>query len=185
MATIVLVTGGARSGKSSYAEERAETISGNRLYVATCPRIDDEINARIAQHIAARKNKGWHTIEEEVELTRIIQENADADAILIDCLTLWINNLLYQASLQKVRPEEEQISILCRNLMKACLSHTGNIFFVTNEVGSGIVPESPESRLYRDLVGRCNQLIAAQADEVVLVSCGIPLIIKKHNHIIK
>jgi len=181
MATIVLITGGARSGKSSYAENRAEKISGNMLYIATCPRIDSEITARIDKHIAARQNKGWHTVEEEIEITRIIQKHPDKDIILVDCLTLWINNILFHSLPGNCSPDEEQISTLCHKLIKACLHHQGVIFFVTNEVGSGIVPESPDSRLYRDLVGRCNQVIAAHADEVVLVSCGIPLTLKNNT----
>lgn len=178
MATITLITGGARSGKSSYAESRAEKIQGSKLYIATCPRVDDEIKERIEKHIAARKNKGWHTIEEEIELARTIQGNPDADVILVDCLTLWINNLLFHASKQDTYPDEEQIRTLCFRLIEACKHHSSDIFFVTNEVGSGIVPESFDSRLYRDLMGKCNQIIAAQADEVVLVSCGIPLTLK-------
>ena len=178
MATITLITGGARSGKSSYAESRAEKIPGNRLYIATCPRVDDEISARIEKHITARKNKGWHTIEEETELSQTILGNQNAKVILVDCLTLWINNLLFHASQLKTYLDEEQIRTLCLKLIEICKRHNADIFFVTNEVGSGIVPESFESRLYRDLVGKCNQIIAAHADEVVLVSCGIPLTLK-------
>ena len=181
MATIILITGGSRSGKSTYAEKRAESKLGNKLYIATCPRLDDEMNERINKHVKARENRGWHTIEEELEITSVIEQNSQAEIILVDCLTLWINNLLYHGSKYASVLDENQIESLCLKLIAAGRNHRGIIFFVTNEVGSGIVPESSETRLYRDLVGKCNQVIAAHADEVVLVSCGIPLTLK-NNH---
>ena len=178
MAKIILVTGGARSGKSSYAQKRAEQLEGRKLYIATCPRIDPEIDERIDKHISDREDRNWVTIEEEINITDIIKENHSSDIILLDCLTLWVNNLLYSSQQNGQDLTEEMIRSLCDNLLEVSSRHSGTIFFVTNEIGSGIVPENSAARRYRDLVGRCNQTIAHNAYEVVLVSCGIPLTLK-------
>ena len=175
---IILVTGGSRSGKSSYAQKEAENISGKKLFIATCPAIDTEMDRRVAIHKEDRIGKGWETLEEETDLVNAIQTNHTASVMLIDCLTLWINNLLYKKSLISQRIDEQEVSFLCSNILKECNNYPGTVFFVTNEVGSGIVPESEYTRLYRDLVGRCNQVIAGSADQVILVSCGIPLFLK-------
>jgi adenosylcobinamide kinase/adenosylcobinamide-phosphate guanylyltransferase len=98
--------------------------------------------------------------------------------VLIDCLTLWINNLMYEAEQQEQEISEDQISALAEALALAAREHQGRVFLVTNEVGLGIVPDNPPVRRYRDLVGRCNQVIAAFADQVFLVSCGISMRLK-------
>jgi adenosylcobinamide kinase / adenosylcobinamide-phosphate guanylyltransferase len=180
MADIILVTGGARSGKSCYAQERTEQLEGRKLFIATCPRIDSEMDERIDRHIADRKDRNWHTIEEEIDISRIIRNNYESDIILLDCLTLWVNNLLYTQQNNVDNFTEEQIATLCQQLIEISIGHPGTIFFVTNEIGSGIVPENSSARRYRDLVGRCNQSIAQMANEVVLVSCGIPLTLKSN-----
>lgn len=180
MNRIILITGGSRSGKSSYAENRAEHLdNGVKLYIATCPRIDDEINARIDKHIRLRSGKGWRTIEEQRDLTAVLTANSGYNVVLIDCLTLWVNNLLHHSRESGASLSEENVQAECRRLLSACRKHQGIILFVTNEIGSGIIPESAESRFYRDLVGLCNQTIAKDADEVVLVSCGIPIFLKQ------
>ena len=181
MGRIVLVTGGSRSGKSAYAQQRAEQNSGKKLYIATCPRVDDELDGRIKRHIEEREGKGWNTIEEQLALETIICQSTQYPTILVDCLTLWINNLLYHDSLSGLGINESHIEKLAKALITKCRENVEDVFFVTNEVGSGIVPESADTRLYRDLVGRCNQVIAQLADEVVLVSCGIPLRLKNNN----
>ncbi len=178
MANIVLVTGGARSGKSSYAQERAERLEGSRLFIATCPRIDPEMDERIDRHIIDRKDRDWQTIEEEINIAEVIRTNYESDILLLDCLTLWVNNILYSYEQKSLNFTEIQITVLCNELLDVSIGHPGTIIFVTNEIGSGIVPENSSSRRYRDLVGRCNQNIAQKANEVVLVSCGIPLTLK-------
>lgn len=178
MAEIILVTGGTRSGKSAYAQRCAEEYTGEKLYIATCPRIDAEMDDRIAKHIADRAGRDWHTIEEQVQLVQIIKEHPQKDVILIDCLTLWVNNLLFDQERLGSELNEDHLIDLCSNLVEVSLNHSGKIFFVTNEIGSGIVPENPTARRYRDLVGRCNQFMAAKAAKVILVCCGIPLTIK-------
>jgi adenosylcobinamide kinase/adenosylcobinamide-phosphate guanylyltransferase len=94
--------------------------------------------------------------------------------VLVDCLTLWINNLMYQEQTNS----EEEVQLRCKALIKAVRRHPGTIIFVSGEVGLGIVPENREARLFRDLLGRCNQLLAADADQVTLVACGLPLHLK-------
>ena len=181
MAKIVLVTGGCRSGKSAHAQCLAESLAGRHVYVATCPITDDEMRERIARHREQRRRHDWETVEEPIELANAIR-NAPAGAIvLVDCLTLWVNNLLYGADQRGEKIEEDDIRQLCDTVLDACRRREGTVLFVTNEVGMGIVPDNAVSRHYRDLVGRCNQTMAAGADEVTLISCGIPLRLKGEN----
>lgn len=178
MNKIILISGGARSGKSAYAQKRAESLQGARVFVATSPRIDAEMDERIDKHIQDRQGKGWQTIEEELDLAGAISSNTQANVILVDCLTLWINNILFKNSEKTSSISEKDIEILCSDVLDRSKNHPGTTIFVTNEVGSGIIPDSAETRLYRDLVGSCNQCFAHDADEVILVSCGIPMFFK-------
>jgi adenosylcobinamide kinase/adenosylcobinamide-phosphate guanylyltransferase len=178
VADIILVTGGARSGKSSFALQLAETFAGRKAYIATSPVIDSELEERVKRHRREREGRGWHTFEEQSELAALIEERADFDVLLVDCLTLWVNNLMY---LYGERASEDLIAEKCASLLAACRTHGGKILFVTNEVGMGIVPENDIARRYRDLIGRCNQMIASEAATVFLVSCGIPMQIKGEN----
>jgi adenosylcobinamide kinase/adenosylcobinamide-phosphate guanylyltransferase len=176
MAKIILISGGARSGKSQFAEQQAIKTAADWLYLATCPRaLDEEMANRIATHQKQRRGRGWQTREEETELAAVISALPARTNVLIDCLTMWISNLLLAAD---GRLTETEIAGECRRLLEACQSQTGTFIMVTNEVGGGIVPENALARRYRDLVGRCNQIIAAGAAEVYLTSCGIPLKIK-------
>jgi len=174
MANVILVTGGARSGKSAYSETLAKSFPGPRAYIATAPVFDDEMAKRVVRHKQQRKNDGWDTIEEEINLFEAIKKADAYDTILVDCLTLWINNLLYKDE----QINEDDMIAKCAQLKKVCAEFDGNIIFVINEVGMGIVPDNPLSRAFRDLSGRCSQNIAKFANKVALVSCGIPRILK-------
>lgn len=179
MARIILITGGTRSGKSEYARETAEALPGARAFVATCLADDEEMSQRIKKHQQARLKAGWQTIEEPLELADTLRKAEDFEVVLVDCLTLWISNLMYEAREQENGLVEEDIAGKAGELVKVCSGRRGTIIFVTNEVGSGIVPENSVARLYRDLVGRCNQIIAEGADEVTLIACGLPVNLKK------
>ncbi len=178
MSTIILVTGGCRSGKSEYAEQLAEAVPGSRGYVATCPVVDDEMRDRIAHHQARREGLGWETLEEQTDLSRLIANNAH-DVLLVDCITLWVSNLMYQAQQAGSKIDEDIIRQRTAELLATCRKHGGTIVFVTNEVGLGVVPDNALARQFRDLVGRCNQTLAAEADDVVFISCGLPVTLKK------
>lgn len=178
MAKVILVTGGSRSGKSAYAQKLAEEISGPRAFVATCPVVDKEMAERIKRHQEARAEAHWRTIEETTHLADALRGASDCGVILVDCLTLWINNLMYERSKSHWEVSEEDIEVICSEVLEACSELPGAVIFVTSEVGMGIVPGDPLSRRYRDLVGKCNQIIAAAADTVTLVACGIPLTLK-------
>lgn len=179
MGKIILVTGGSRSGKSQYAQKAAEALPGPRAFIATCPDIDEEMQLRIQHHQEARRGKGWHTIEEPLNIGNAVRSAHSFQTLVIDCLTLWINNLLYEANTIGKTVSETDMVARCNELIAACEDHPGTILFVTNEVGMGIIPEHPLSRLYRDLVGRCNQTIAAASHRVVLLVAGQAIEIKK------
>jgi adenosylcobinamide kinase/adenosylcobinamide-phosphate guanylyltransferase len=174
VARIVLVVGGCRSGKSAYAESLGRASAPPRAFVATCPVTDDEMRKRIEMHRQARRDHGWETIEEQLDLARVFREHSQHSVLLVDCVTLWVNNLMYYGS-----PDESEIVRRCGEMLEAAAACRGMILFVSNEVGQGIVPETADARRYRDLVGRANQAIAARADVVTLVSCGIPLHLKE------
>lgn len=190
MSAIILVTGGSRSGKSAFALRLAQSRPGPWTFVATCPAIDEEMARKIEVHRQERDAGAWTTIEEEIDLAGAI-ERAGAGArneqrtearatgvIIVDCLTLWVNNLMYRASLAGREVTEPEVVGLTNTVVRAAESAPGTVIFVTNEVGLGIVPPDAPTRLYRNLVGRCGQAIAAAADAAVLVVCGIPITLK-------
>jgi adenosylcobinamide kinase/adenosylcobinamide-phosphate guanylyltransferase len=181
MGRLILVTGGARSGKSTYALERAEEISQDRSFLATCPVLDGEMRQRIEKHRREREGRGWRCCEEEISIAARIAEIATVGVVLVDCLTLWINNLLFAAEEAGEVFAEAEIRSNVDSLLAAIGAYPGTVILVTNEVGMGIVPDNALARHYRDLVGTCNRLIAAAADEVVLVSCGLSLFLKKER----
>lgn len=178
MAKLILVTGGARSGKSDYALQLAQTLPGPRCFIATCPVVDSEMDERITRHREERAGAEWLTVEEQTDVAAVLREQKDSPVCLVDCLTLWVNNLQYHAEQSGNSFSDTDLRRQCDLLVQAANSHPGTVICVTNEVGMGIVPDNPAARLYRDLVGRCNRMVAAAADEVVLVSCGIPLRLK-------
>jgi adenosylcobinamide kinase/adenosylcobinamide-phosphate guanylyltransferase len=183
MAKIILIVGGSRSGKSEYARRRAEALAGSRLLLATCPPLDEEMCARIAAHRLARAESGWDTVEEFGNIVPALRQYTDTyNVILVDCLTLWLSNLMQDSAAQGRPITEDDAPDLCSELVDACAESRGHVFLVANEVGMGIVPENSLARQFRDLAGRCNQLLAASADEAVLVCCGIPLFLKRSKN---
>lgn len=185
MASITLITGGSRSGKSSFAQRMAEERSGSRLFLATCPVTDREMELRILRHIRDRGQKGWDTIEEPVRLAEVLRQAVRYDTVLIDCLTLWISNLQHAALQAQQSLDEDRAGKEAERLLRAARAHPGEVIMVTNEVGLGIVPDNPLARQFRDLVGRCNQCAGGEADRVFLVCCGIPLLIKGEGHAVQ
>ena len=183
MAEMHLVTGGCRSGKSAYAQQAAESRPAPRLYVATCPVMDDpEMQARVAAHRTAREGRGWETVEEPLDLAHTLSGSPAGrpphEVVLIDCVTLWINNLMYRAEQSGGELTEDDVVARCDTALDAAAATPGVVYWVTNEVGLGIVPENPQARRFRDLVGRANQRIAARADGVTLLVCGVPVRVK-------
>jgi adenosylcobinamide kinase/adenosylcobinamide-phosphate guanylyltransferase len=169
---IILITGGARSGKSRYAEERAVELGERRLYIATAEAKDPEMAERIAAH-RNRRGRAWTTIEEPVEISAaLLAHNGKTDCALVDCLTLWLSNLLLRRDAEYA---EEKVRRLVETLPLLDL----DLVLVTNEVGAGIVPDNPLARQFRDLTGWTNQQLAAVASEVVLTVAGVPMIVKK------
>jgi len=165
----ILVLGGARSGKSRFAEALAAQ-AGHRLhYVATGRAFDDEMRERIAMHRAERGD-GWTTHEEPLELAALLSRiDAEDGGILVDCLTLWITNLMM---------DRRDIAAESANLVAALKSLKARVVLVSNEVGLGIVPENRMAREFRDHAGRLHQLVAAAATEVYFVAAGLPLKMK-------
>lgn len=178
MGRLILVTGGARSGKSAHALRLAEALPAPRAFIATCRPRDEEMRRRAERHRRARAGRGWRTVEEPLDLAGAVRGAADCPAVLADCLTLWVSNLLEDAAAAGRELGEDHAAELCAPLLAAAREHPGAVILVTNEVGLGIVPESALARRFRDLAGRCNQLLAAAADEAVLTVCGLPLALK-------
>lgn len=178
MADIVLVTGGARSGKSRFAQKYGESVAGARVYVATCPVMDGEMLERIRRHQEDRRNKGWDTLEETLDLENLLATQNQYEVVLVDCLTLWVNNLLYDPIVTD-EVTEDYVKTRMDGIVGLCRKRKGAVIFVTNEVGYGVVPDNPLARTYRDLIGRCNQTLGRAADRVVLTVCGIPTTIKE------
>jgi adenosyl cobinamide kinase/adenosyl cobinamide phosphate guanylyltransferase len=169
---IILVTGGARSGKSQYAEQRARELGGRRVYIATAEARDDEMRERIAAH-QKRRGSEWITVEQPVELTAtLLAQRGRTDCALVDCLTLWLSNLLLRRDKESA---EEKVAELVQTLPRLDF-HT---VLVTNEVGWGIVPDNRLGRQFRDLAGWANQRFAEAANEVILTVAGMPMTIKK------
>lgn len=165
----LLVLGGARSGKSSYAQTRAEALDGELRFVATAQAFDTEMTDRITRHRADRGQR-WSTIEAPIDLAAAIRaESREGRVLLVDCLTLWTSNLLLAG---------HDIATATGELVRAVSTAPGPLILVANEVGLGIVPDNALARRFRDEAGRVNQRIAAAADEVVFIAAGLPLRLK-------
>ncbi|MBV7336040.1 bifunctional adenosylcobinamide kinase/adenosylcobinamide-phosphate guanylyltransferase [Chloroflexi bacterium TSY] len=177
--TLYLILGGARSGKSRYAEMLAQELGGNDvLYIATAQAFDDEMRERIAKHQRERP-VGWRTMEAPTDVGKAIQHAANATkVVLLDCLTVLVSNVLLKHedpfTDEATAAVESEIDGLVTNFERL----EADVIIVSNEVGMGLVPPYPLGRAYRDLLGKANQRIAGQADIVKLMIAGIPMDVK-------
>ena len=174
-----LITGGARSGKSQFAQELALKSGGEVLFVATAEAGDEEMKKRIEAHRKARPST-WQTLEVTTHIGRRITLNVrQVQTVIIDCITLLINNIFqrHDEAIESAIIEEEVMAEI--NELVYCIEKSSARFIiVTNEVGLGLVPADKVSRLYRDLLGKVNQVLAQHVDEVILMVAGIPIAIK-------
>lgn len=187
---ITLVTGGARSGKSSFAERLMMSKSPEAVYVATAQAFDDEMRERIALHQLQRSQAdySWRNVEEPYHLGKLLGDwrktsTGDRDiapAVLVDCLTLWLSNILLSYEGQK--DAQMKVKAEISSLIEEAKQYPGPLILVTNEVGSGIVPEYPLGRIYRDLAGYMNQAVSRSSSEVFLVTAGIPIELKSREY---
>ena len=167
---VLLVLGGARSGKSRYAEAQAAATGLEKVYLATAQAWDDEMAARIAKHQADRAADGWVTVEEPIGLpAALMRESRAHRVVLVDCLTLWLNNLLCA---------ERDVVAASAAFLSALANARGPVALVSNEVGLGIVPDNALARAFRDHAGRLHQSVAAVAARVVLTVAGLPMAVK-------
>lgn len=186
MNKITLITGGARSGKSTFAEDTIKKINKNTAYLATAIAFDEGMKNRIDKHIAQRPSE-WKTYEKAIKVYEIIDEiNEKHDVLLLDCITVLMSNTLFEhdvnwdtVSMDEVDEIEKSVQADMQLMIDKMRATDLDIYLVTNEVGSGIVPENRLARLFRDIAGRVNQLLARQADEVYMVVSGIPVKIKE------
>ena len=180
MGKIILVTGGARSGKSSFAEKLALKIGGGRAaYIATAQIFDKEMDFRVKLH-QARRGDNWQTFEAPFNAEeKILAASKNFSAILFDCVTIYVSNFLCAANLDDEKFLYDNLRGLVEKLIAAAESSEATTIFVSNEVGGGIVPENKLARRFRDLAGLANQMLAAQADKVFLTVAGIAIDIKK------
>lgn len=182
---LTLVIGGARSGKSAYAVELATAVGCPTLYVATAQALDPEMKARIQRHRAQRPQT-WRTLEEPLALARRIATEAEAGGtVIVDCLTVWLGNLLEKHIGDASKPRAAEVGQVRRRTMAELevLSDLPqkkqlNLIIISNEVGAGLVPAYPLGRVYRDLLGEANQFVARRAVKVVLLVAGIPVDLK-------
>ncbi len=192
---IIFITGGARSGKSSFALNEASKVKGKKAYIATAEALDEEMKLRIENH---KKDRGsaWDTYEEPLHVSNVLSKiDNKYEAVVLDCLTLWLSNILLRTQKtdnrtclpdRQAQTTEASIQELVNTLKQqedssVCDLGSGLsvLYIVSNEVGMGIVPDNPLAREFRDLAGSLNQKIAALADEVYLVAAGIPIKIKE------
>ncbi len=185
MKKLTMILGGGRSGKSTYAQNLAMEKSQKVLFIATAEALDDEMAARIKQHRKDRPQH-WETLEIPHNVGLFLQkQSVDAEVILLDCLTLLVSNLILKQTLDVDHPDEElirsqgfeEIDVLNAVIQKS----KADWIIVSNEVGLGLIPPYPIGRVYRDLLGSLNQILAAKADEVYFMVAGIPLPLHEHR----
>ncbi len=173
----IFVTGGARSGKSKYAEGLAGSLGEKVIYLATAQALDTEMEERIQKH-RQRRPGDWTTIEEPLEIPEVIAKYQSRTTILLDCLTLYLSNLFFKYEALPPNSQEQTIGAKIAVLAETIKRSNVNIIIVSNEIGWGVVPENNMSRRFRDLAGSANQTIAAVCDEVYLLVSGLPIRIK-------
>ncbi|MFP4445265.1 MAG: bifunctional adenosylcobinamide kinase/adenosylcobinamide-phosphate guanylyltransferase [Desulfosudaceae bacterium] len=173
MKETMLVTGGCRSGKSAYAQRAAEQMAvTDRYFLATCQPADEEMRQRVARHQQDRGEQ-WQTRECPLDIEPVLRDmENDQAVVLVDCLTLWMSNLL------AVTEDPAKIERRVAGLVEAVDQTVASVILVSNEVGCGIVPENRLARLYRDMVGLANQALARQVDHVAWMVSGMPVIVK-------
>jgi adenosylcobinamide kinase/adenosylcobinamide-phosphate guanylyltransferase len=169
---LILVTGGCRSGKSQFALDYANRHFHKKIYLATCEALDEEMVKRIEQH-QLRRGSDWQTVEESIKIADAIkQHEKDMEVILLDCMTLWLSNLLMR------KKEDGEIMNELDKFIDTMNQAQSSFVIVSNEVGMGLVPVEPLGRRFRDLSGMANQKIAEVAQTVVFMVSGIPIFLK-------
>lgn len=166
--TLYFVTGGAASGKSTFAETLVRGTGKPKIYVATMQPYDDEMRTKLTKHQSDRGDD-WTTIEAPIDVVTILENAQPTDVILLDCVTLWLTNVLLA---------DHDVDAACGELVNALVTCPCDVVVVSNEVGMGIVPDNAISRKFRNMQGKINQMIAARADTVVTVISGLPLVLK-------
>ena len=172
--SVTLVLGGARSGKSSFAEKTALRSCASPIYLATARAGDDEMAQRICQH-QLRRGSAWRLIEEPLDIAPVLASTAEGSAILVDCLSIWLSNLM-EADRNIEATGAELSSVLERT--------RADVVLVANEVGLAIVPDNALARRYRDEAGLLNQRVAAAASDVVFMAAGLPMVLKRDGSVI-
>jgi adenosylcobinamide kinase/adenosylcobinamide-phosphate guanylyltransferase len=168
---LILVLGGTRSGKSSWALHYTEAQYRSHLFLATARALDEEMIERIRLHKSSR-GPDWQLIEEPIEISEAVRTRCSGvEAVLIDCLTVWLSNVLLEKG-------DEQIDKYQDDFLKTLSTREQTVVVVSNEVGMSVVPESPLGRKFRDLSGQINQKIAAMADKVIFLTAGLPMYLK-------
>lgn len=166
--TLYFVTGGAASGKSTFAEKVVRATGKPKTYVATMQPYDDEMRAKLEKH-QQQRGGDWTTIEAQIDIVSVLDQASADDIILLDCVTLWLTNVLLG---------DHDVDAACDALVNALLTCACDVVVVSNEVGMGIVPDNALSRKFRNAQGKVNQMIAARADVVMTVISGLPLVLK-------
>lgn len=185
MSNLIMVTGGARSGKSTYAEETAKRFGDRILYIATSTTCDDEMKERVKRHREQRP-PGWETVEAYRDIDTNIRDRLHrCDAVLLDCITIMVSNIMLEKamdwdgiSIGEVNSVEEDVKCEVRKLIEIAQLADIPFIVVTNELGMGVVPPYELGRAVRDMAGRANQMLAKAADEVYMCISGIPVKIK-------
>jgi adenosylcobinamide kinase/adenosylcobinamide-phosphate guanylyltransferase len=177
---LILVLGGSRSGKSEFAEKIAADTNKRVAYIATAAICDEEMAKRVRLH-QERRPDNWVTVEEEIDVPGALSKYGQGDALLLDCVTVWITNLLLnqqQSDMKTASIKIEQHILEQAARITETVEYGADLIVVSSEVGLGLIPEYPLGRIFRDLAGKVNQLLAAKADSVFLLVAGIPMEIK-------